>query len=179
MTISPTIINCGFREDGAVVVPISGTSQWKTVIDAGGPAVQDNSGTILNPDTHITHASRHIFRRERGQGTTLLLRLGRLPAAVVSAAPVVSVYGRTAVYATDGSVESADEWGLLLTKGGEQTGTLAVTDDDAENATLKFTSPDAEDNAWDSLGCNEFIPGIVTALAADETSTSIIQAKFL
>jgi hypothetical protein len=69
---------------------------------------------------------------------------------------------------------------LLRNKAGNVEATLSTDAEDAENASLKFTSPHLTENAWDCEGCNDFRVGLATALTGDGTlSDSIIQAKFL
>lgn len=180
MSINSTIVKARFLDDGHQVVPVSGTSPWVTVIGAGGPASTDNGGTITNPETHIDGETRYAFRRERGQGTTLRLRLGRNQDLTVATAPEVKVFGRCVVADQQGAVEALDDWMLLRNKAGSVSATLDTDAEDAEGDSLKFTSPHLTNNAWDCEGCNDFRVGLPTALTGDGTlSDSIIQAKFL
>lgn len=150
------------------VAPVSVTNVWQTIIDAGGPAVQD-AATITNPTTEITETTTHIFQR-KAKGTNMLLRLGYDDALTTITNPVVKVFGRT----------GNDVWQLLKTRGGALTGTLTTAATDVTDGTLLYTTPDWDDTTWDCLGCDEILVGVETALAGTgSTANAIIQAKFV
>lgn len=65
------------------VVPSSGASSWLTVIEDGGLFVAD--AAHVRSTEQITHASRRIFTRAAGFGTTLFLRMRYLRAPQITA----------------------------------------------------------------------------------------------
>lgn len=152
------------------VAPVSMTAIWQTIIDAGGPAVQD-AATINNPDSQITAATRHIFQR-KGKGTNLLLRLKYDSTLTTITSPVVRVFGRS----------GGEQWQLLVSRGGNNQETLTVdTTNDSRNGTFSWTTPSFSVHAWDCLGCEEFLVGVQTALAGStgSTATATIEAKII
>lgn len=151
------------------VAPMSMTTKWQTIIDAGGAVIQD-AASITNPTTEITSSTRHMFRRY-GRGTFLMLRLAYAAALTVGTSPVVKVFGRTS---------STDVWQLLKTEGGSLTGTLTAAATDVTDGTYKYTTCDVLATTWDCLGCELFLVGVETVLAGvGTTSTAFIQGKLL
>lgn len=146
------------------------TSAWQTIIDAGGPAVQD-AATITNPTTQIVASTAHLFQR-RAKGTNLILRLGYDDALTSITDPIVKVFGRTG---------STDVWQILKTKSGSITCTLSTAPTtDTTDGTLRYTTPDSSTTTFDCFGTEEILVGIQTALAGTgTTNNSIIQAKFI
>lgn len=169
MPIGDTVTFVAFVPHRAgTVSPQSISSDWQTIIDAGGPAVQD-AASITSPDTQITASTRHIFNRA-GVGTNLLLRLAYDDGLTSITSPVVKVFGRT----------RGGQWMLLKTRGGNLTGTLTTAATDVTDGTLDYTTPDWDDTAWDCLGCDEILVGVETALAGTgTTSNAVIEGKFV
>lgn len=168
----------GFSEAGInltdvqLVAPVSLTSDWVTLIGAGRIATQDGvvAGTITNPVLDIISVlTRPLLRRGRA-GTTLLLSMGY--AGTPSTNPVVAVFGRT----------QTGRWQRLKNKAGATSCTLTPSPDtDVTDGTLKYTDPDIVNNAFDGMGCDEFIAGVLTAYAvsAGSTATTILQGKLI
>ncbi len=158
-----------YKQTPGYVVPQGLTQKWVNVVDAGGVAVQD-AATVTNPSTQITAATRHIFRRN-GLGTHLLLRMKYDDGLTSITAPIVKVFGRGG---------DNDGWQLLKTRSGSLSVALSVAATDVEDGTNKFTTPDYDLHAWDSLSCNEFLVGIETALAGTgDATTATIEAKLV
>lgn len=172
MAIGSTIVAAGSPRTGMqAVVPMSASSGWLTIIDAGGMVVQD-AATITNPTTQITSSTRHLFRR-MGLGTTLLLRMGYddgISGAITS--PIVKVFGRS---------DANQAWDLLTTKSISLTSTITVTQaTDVQDGTYGYTTVSAVTQAWDCLGCSEFLVGVETIFSATGTvNTAFLQGKFI
>jgi len=151
------------------VAPVSLTSGWVTVIDAGGMTVQD-AATITDPTAEITNSTRHILRRN-GVGTTLLVRMAYDDGITSITNPVIKVFGRT----------PDQQWQLLKTRAGALNATITTAvATDCSDGTLNWTTSDYDAQAWDCLGCGEILIGIETALAATgTTSTAYLEAKFI
>lgn len=151
------------------VCPVSLTAPWVTVIDAGGPAVQD-AATIQNPDVSITAATRHIFNRG-GWGTNILVRLGYDDGLTTITNPVIKVFGKT----------GSGAWQILPNKAGSATITLTTAAaTDVTDGTLLYTSVDMDDQQIDSQGCEQILIGVQTALAGTGVvSNSVIQVKLI
>lgn len=151
------------------VAPVSMTSGWQTLIDAGGVTVQD-AATITNPTTQITASTRHIFQR-KSAGTNLILRMKYDDGLTTITSPVVKVFGRT----------GGGAWEVLKSRAAALTATLtATTATDSQDGTYSYTVVDFSTQAWDCLGCEEILVGIETALAATgTTSTATIEGKFI
>jgi len=151
---------------GQPVSPQSFTGVWQGVITGGRVATQD-AATITNPETEITNAASYNLKRG-GRGTFLALRLAYDDGLTSITNPVVKVFGRT----------SSDAWQLLKTRASALSATLTTAATDAQDGTLKYTTPDIETHVWDCFGCEEIIVGVETALAGTgTTANSIIQAK--
>lgn len=152
-------------------LPYSATAGWQTIIDAGGMIVQDSSGNITNPDTGIA-SSRHPFNR-KGQACNLVVSMGYnqgISGTIVS--PVIRVFGRT----------GADFWRPIRLRNSTSTnGTVAIdTVNDANDGTLKWTTPDFENLAWDCTGYEEIVAGVQTILSATGTvNTALLVARFI
>lgn len=162
--------NTVHKQTPGVVVPQGLTQRWQTIVDAGGVNVQDAS-TVTNPTTQVVNSTSHIFRRN-GIGTHLVLRLKYDDGLSSITDVVVKVFGRSS---------DSEPWQLLKSRSGNLSVALTtVLATDAEDGTYKYTTPDYDLHAWDSLSCNEFIVGIETALAGTGTvSTATIEAKML
>jgi len=166
MTLGITLINNNVSPRGEIVRPASVFGQWRNVLDAGGPAVQD-AVSITNPTTQIIGATTHIISMDNG-ATFIALRLGYDDGLTGITDPVVKVFGRT----------KTDAWQVLKTRAGTLTATLTTAATDAADGTLFYTTPDIESHVWDCFGCEELIVGIETALAGVGTvANSIIQGK--
>lgn len=165
MALSSTV---GFDVDSIapVSVPCSLTSRWTTAISAGGPATQD-AASITNPTTEITASTRRILKRNRMNGTLVMVRLGY--SGTPSTDPIVGVWGRT----------GTDAWQRLINKSSGTQSTLAtVSASDVTDGTLKYTSA-SEDHTFDCVGCEEILIGVETAFAGSVTADSIIQMKII
>lgn len=166
MALGTSLINAPSSPRGEVVRPASILGQWRNVLDAGGPAVQD-AATITNPTTQIVNSTTHIINVDNG-ATFCALRLGYDDGLTGITDPVVKVFGRT----------KTDVWQLLKTRAASLTGTLTTAATDVADGTLFYTTPDIETHVWDCFGCEEIIVGVETALAGTgTTSNAVVQAK--
>ena len=152
-----------------VNIPSSFYGSWTTILDAPGPALQDNAN-ITNPTTQIIFITTHIF--ETGcLGTTLLLRLGYDDALTLITDPVVRVFGRTG---------ATDPWQLLKNVTGGTEAALVTSANDTITGDLKYTIVDPALQAWDVMGCEQILVGVQTALnGTGDLTNSIIQAKMI
>ena len=64
--------NCRPSNQNFFTIPVSVSSDWITVVDAGGADNQDAS-TITDPEADITETTSHILQVEM-RGTTCLIR---------------------------------------------------------------------------------------------------------
>lgn len=166
MPIGLSVVASSVSPRGETVRSASIVSKWRGVIDAGGPAVQDNA-SITNPTTQIIAETRHIFVLDNA-GSFVCLRLAYDDGLTSITNPIVKVFGRT----------GADVWQILKTRAGSITGTLTTAATDVTDGTLCYTTPDSQSTTWDCLGCEEILVGVETALAGTgTTSNSIIQAR--
>lgn len=149
--------------------PVGLVSQWRTVITAGGPAVQD-AATITNPTTQITSLTR-LPLIVAGAGTHALVRLGYDDGLTLITNPVIKVFGKTA----------SDVWQPLITQAGTMSIAVpTVPATDVADGTLLYTAPSFDLLSFDLLGCNEILVGIETALAGTGVVTnSILQVKII
>lgn len=164
-----------------LVCPVSLTSQWVTALTAGTVATQDgSSGVVTDPDS-LSKTTHIRLSRENQLGSVILARLGYDDGLTGITDPVLVCFGRTGIRAADGSV-TYDEWQLLPTM--EDTpafeSTLTTDATDVTDGTLLYTTPDRKANAWDCMGCNEFVFAVKTALSGTGTVTNaIVQAKII
>jgi hypothetical protein len=168
MALSDTISLTIEPNGPAISVPGSATSKWTEIISAGGPTSADTA-RIVNPTTAITADTRRIFRRG-GLGTFLVFRLKYNGSITSVTSPKIAVFGRTG---------SAEQWQRLSAKSGADSATLTVsTSNDSGDGTMKYTTVVPADHTFDCQGCEEFLVGVETALAATGTvNTSTIEAK--
>jgi len=145
--------------------PASRVSSWFTAHNK--PDAQDAAAVTQVSDVDGDEG-REIFAA--GRGTHLVLRLGYDDALAAITDPVVVVLG----------VDENGEVERLRNENGGATGTLATdTTNDAEDGTLKYTTPN--DNAiFDIRGCHSLVVGVETALAGTGTVTnSVLQGKLI
>lgn len=142
-------------------VPFSLTSQWETLVEAGGVNVAD-AAAITNPATQIVRSTTRPFSRD-GEGTTLLLKLrydAGLSGTITS--PIVQVFGKTLT----------DDYDVIETREGVSLVTLNIAPTtDVLNAagTFKYTRPKFVRISFDCLGCLDFLVGVTVALAGTGT----------
>lgn len=139
---------------GREVLAVGGHAGWFAVYDNSSLSVQDNSGTVTNPTSHIVTATKRIFVSQRG--TLLVFRMKYDDGFTVSANPVIKVFGR---------LNSNGIWETLRNQAGSitQTLTTAATTDPTDGTDI-WTVPDLTANVVDKMGNSEFIVGVVTAL---------------
>lgn len=168
MTLAANVRYLGPTHLAGQVQPCSLSSKWQTVIAAGGPAVQD-AASITNPTTQIVNSTTSIFYKG-AYGTNILIRLGYDDGLTSITSPVIRVFGRT----------GTDAWQALENKASSETITLTTDSADVTDGTLLYTDVDASSHQVDTLGCEEIIIGIQTALAGTgSTANSIIQVKLI
>ncbi|MGE3175854.1 MAG: hypothetical protein AB7O32_00175 [Vicinamibacterales bacterium] len=154
-------------------------SRWVTVIDAGGAATADNGGTVTNPTSQITLASRHPLTRDANGPPTLRVRFGYDDGATSTQDPKLVVWGRKK------TGDNSEAWQRLYNKDPSPTTEVELTiaeSTDAEDGTLKYTAPDPRTHAYDVDGCDEFrfqISLPFTATGGLTTTNCIVQAKLV
>ena len=166
------------NQDARRVVPISTTSEWKTVIPAGGLDDADNSGNrIVNPTTQVeggaNAANRYVLKRNAKEGTTVRARMAYPHAAsTVTTQLVVQAFGRT----------GSQPWQPLHNADGNHEVTItADAANDITDGTNKRTAPHPTTHAWDCDGCDEICFGVKTALNLDSTheASAFLEAKII
>lgn len=150
-------------------------SPWVTVISAGGMDDQDNSGSVTNPETEITDATRIRFKLDDQNATTLRFRLGY--AGTPSTDPVITVWGRKLA-----AGETTGGWKRLYNKAASPAVTMTLTTataTDYNDGTLKHTNDNPLTHAVDVDGCDEFLVQVVTAYAvsAGSAATAILEVQ--
>lgn len=192
MTIGSTL-GCEVEADntGGATFPSSFSAAWKTVIDAGGLATADNSGTVTNPTVHCTTSTTHIFQKPKRGGTLITARVGYDPTLAITVSPVLVLFGRTRI--GDGDTATYTAWERLYNKATLPTTSVtftAVNTTDVQVAAgfegtsapaLAYTEVDPQVHVWDCKSCNEFVFGKLAAIAGATgvTTTSILQVKWL
>lgn len=144
-------------------------SQWVDAVTGGGPAVQD-AATITNPTTQIVNSTSRIISRDKNAGSTIAVRLAYDQGAGTLTPPVIKLFGRA---------NSGDAWQPLYSLSGNLTATLTDAATNVTDGTFKYTTPHATDHYFDTAGCDEFLVGVETALAAGSgiVTNSKIQLK--
>lgn len=173
MTLAATI-DLKTDHDGMATYPGSMSAGWETVIAAGGIASADNSGsTVLIPDSQVVGATNRIFRRQRGRGTILRIRVGYDTTLTSITSPVFNVFGRK---------DSNSPWQRLKNLNGDTDVTVTLsTAADVVVGSLSYSHPDRLVHSFDIDGCDEFLIGTKTALAGSTgvTTSAILQAKVI
>lgn len=165
-----TTVNARFDTRATLTCPVSASTAWKTIIDAGGVNAAD-AATVTDPAAEVTRSTTHIIRRENLAGTTLRLRMAYDDGITSVTSPTVKVFGRC----------GTDPWQLLKNKAGALNAELTVDlTNDASDGTLNYTTPDVNTHSWDCDGNDEILVAVEIALAATGTvSTAFIQGKFI
>lgn len=171
MPIGATILYKPVYNNPTKVAPLSLTSNWQTIVEAGGVNVAD-AAAITNPVTQITRVTTRPFSRD-GEGTQLLLKL-RYDAGLASPTPpVVVIFGKTTI----------DDYDDLPNRNGAYLVTIGMdTTNDILNAagTFKTTKINLTQLAWDCLGTNDYLIGITRALSGTGTvNNATILAKII
>lgn len=140
--------------------PISLTSNWQTIIEAGGVNVADAS-LITNPATQITRVTTRPFSR-KGEGTTILIKL-RYDAGLASpTSPIIQLFGKT----------TTDDYDCVVNRAGSALSTIGMdTVNDILNpaGTFKSTLINYTTLAYDCGGFDDFLLGIARALSGTGT----------
>jgi hypothetical protein len=136
---------------------------YQTAISAGLVATID-AATVTNPTSQVVRAGTNIMRADGG-GTFLVVRLAYDDGLTAITAPAVKVFGRANL---------GEPWRLLRTRGGAVQSTLLTAATDAEDGTLKYTTPDLTTSVWDVQGCDQFIVAVETALAGTGTTSNAV-----
>lgn len=162
ITVRPANLSLGAAET-------SNSCVWTTIIDAGGPAVQD-AAAITNPDTQITASTRHRFDRDNHMGRFIQARLVYDDGITSPVSPILKLFGRS---------YSDEAWTAKKNRAGAVSGELTIDQtNDAQDGTYGYTTPDSAESTWEISGENEFIFGVETAHSATGTvSTSKIQVR--
>ncbi len=178
MPINPDILDFSALRGGGDIVapqrcyPMQIVMDWGIVIAAGGLVVADaGAGTLItNVETQIVHATRQIF--ECPEGTSLALMLASASGSNVAQAPIPNVFGRS---------RAGKPWQRLRNRANADSGvncTIAVTNNDVRDGTLRYSSPDLDKNIWDMNGCRQFIVGLEQVLDnGGQEASAVLLAK--
>ncbi len=154
--------------------PVQVTNKWVAALTPGGIDGQDNSGTINDPDLHITNNTTRIVKIDQS-GTTLRARLKYDDGDTPSVDPQIVIFGKTGDDTDGGSA-----WERLYNKAGTTTVVIAtaVTTDVTDGAD-KYTEVDASVHAWDLNGCDEILVGVIVAYDATLPALAELQVKII
>jgi hypothetical protein len=145
---------------GGPSFPASFKSAWLTVIDAGGLDDAADLSTPFNPVTQIVTTSRHKITLDDYEFTSLVTSAFYDHSATTPAGGTFRVFGRF----NDRTAKTQEQYRALKNRAGNLTRTPPYdATNDATNGTLKVTTPDQNEDVWDTLGCNEFLIGTTAA----------------
>jgi len=140
---------------------------YVSAIDAGGLASADAS-PISTPTASITAESRHIITIEPWQGTNLVFSAYYDAAATLPAGGTYVVFGRYVASGVTGA------WRRLTNRSGATARSPAFdVTNDASDGTLKYTTPDPNNDVFDRLGNNQILVGIESAHTVGSGSTAL------
>ena len=156
---------------GKLAISAQIRSQWVQTIDNSGLSTQDASA-ITDPDAEINNSTTHIFV-SGGRGSALLFRMKYLDDLSAITDPVLKVFGRHS--------GSDTMWMTLFTSASTplilMTMVTASTDD--SDGTDNWTAV-TKDNEVNMQGCDEFLVGVQTVLAATGNQTlSTLEVKVI
>lgn len=160
-----TIITAITRTIGNLFAPVSLTSEWQVVREAGTLTVADNA-TITSPSSQITEARCKKF--DVGACTRILLRV-RGPVATTSGSVSVGVYG----YSTDSEVEQ-----LLYTLDGLASVACAIDGASIKDATYVVSTVSLAKSV-DRLGCKWVRFGVLSAFSGANADQFVLEAKVI
>lgn len=159
----------------SAVAQIGLTTNWQTVISAGGMVVQD-AASITSPGFSITSSTR-VPMDTRGMGNGVIFRLKYDSTLATITNPVIKVFGKTG---PNGSYQL-----LRLAAGVTYTVTTAATDADNSTAgvagTFKYTTPNLATDIFDCSGNGIILVGVETILAGTvgSAATATLEAKIV
>lgn len=151
---------------------VSPTSDWVTVLAAGGIATAGNAGNRVTTLAQILAHGSCLIHRVGGRGSQMKVRLGYddgIADADVGADPVVQVFG----------VDAAGAFWPLRTPLDQDEITLEVLDTDyVEDGTLKYTAPQQEQTV-DLEGAEwvVVIPKTAMVAAGKDLTNGVVQIK--
>ncbi len=152
--------------------PVGISFEWKIAIQAGGMAVNDNSGSdITNPDTQINGTTRNTLKINK-LGSFLEFRLVYDDGLSSITDAVIQVFGR---------FSDSEQWQRLKTIASTPAVniTLTTTSSDVTDATNDFTDPGFGQTV-DLNATDEVTVRVLTALmGTGTTSTAFLQAKLI
>lgn len=159
------VINAVVNALGALFAPVSLTSSWSVVREAGTLNTAD-SATITQPGSQISEARCKKF--DVSSGTRVLLRL-RGPAATTSGTISIGVYG----YSSDSEVEQ-----LLYTLDGVATVTCTIDATSLKDGTY-VVSTALLSKSVDRLGCKWVRFGVLSAFNGTNADAFLLEAKVI
>jgi hypothetical protein len=166
------------------VVPVSGVSDWVTVIAAGGLTVLDSesAGAVLQNPGAILDSSRRMLVRPAHAGTILRARM----IYAIGDDPVSTL--RIRVFAANSSTELY--WTVLTNLAGDASVEIPVNSaTDPTDAfepgvgptpAAQITVPHPTNHAWDMMGFSHFLVGVervYTALGGSTANAAYLQFK--
>jgi hypothetical protein len=152
-------LTCSY-DRGQPTFPTSFKGPWQTVIDAGGLDDAADLSTPFNPVAQIVSSSRHEIIIADSMFTSLVTSAFYDAAATTPAGGTFRVFGRF----NDRSGGTQEAFRALKNRAGNLTRTPPFdATNDASDGTLKYTTPDALEDVWDTMGCNEFLFGTTAA----------------
>jgi hypothetical protein len=159
----------------SAVAQIGLTTNWQTIISAGGMTVQD-AASITSPGFSITSATR-VPMDTRGMGSGVIFRLRYDSTLATITNPVIKVFGKTG---PNGAYQ-------LLRLSGGLTYTLTTAATDADNSlpavagTFKYTTPNLATDVFNCAGNSIILVGIETILAGTvgSVATATLEAKIV
>ncbi len=160
----------GSYDLGQPSFPASFKGPWQTAIDAGGLDDTADLSTPFNPTTQIATTSRHKITIGDSMFTSLVTSAFYDAAATVPGGGTFRVFGRF----NDRSGGTQEAYRALKNRAGNLTRTPPFdATNDASDGTLKYTTPDALEDVWDTMGCNEFLFGTTAAHTVSTGSAAL------
>jgi Ca2+/Na+ antiporter len=130
-------------------------------------------GSIINPASQISDASRQVF--SRGLVPALYLGVRMVYSnATITANPVVKVFGRARM--PNGE---AGPWRLLKSRLKDSRVTLLTDPSDLTKDGLRVPTADLEAHFFDVQGCNEFLIGVEVVAAGTLLEDAILEVVFI
>ncbi len=160
--------------DADRVAPVSIMSFYVEAIEATGLSTADSTPSVFASVAD----SRILERGKRDSGTSLVVSIKyNDDVTAVSQQPKIGVFGWTVNQ--DGTIEDGPR--LLVSRNGNVFEEVTMNaDDDASDGGFKYSSPNLEEQCWDTAACNRFKFVCETEATGTGTFTdATLEAKIL
>ena len=144
---------------GGIVAPVSISSSWETLVDAGTLNTADNGGSaITQASAQVTRAGTHPASFAQFGGTYVAARIKYPVGMTITTQPQVSFRGRS----------GNQDWEQRKNIAGSDVVTITLnpsTDEKSADGAYQYSYMDPTAHLWDRVGCDEMLPCIVVAPA--------------